>query len=106
MLSFGSVFPTSHDNTYMRDLSDPEEQAERRTGIRRSQTEILSLQSDKDRLVRKQNELAMEIRRLKGDLSRLKMDLEEKTASEQALAKEIALIDEEINHAKKHMNSL
>ena len=90
----------------MRDLSTPEEQAERRTGIRRSQTEILSLQSDKDRLARKQNDLAREIHRTKDDLSRMEMDLEEKIASEQALAKEIAGIDEEISHTKKHMNTL
>lgn len=87
------------------DLTE-EEQSERQTKIRRSQMEMFAMQSDKGRLVRKQNLLKEEIRKMKIDLGHLKVSLEEKIKAEALLEREIMQIDEELIRAKKQMDTL
>lgn len=89
----------------MRDTT-PEGQLRHQSEIRHSQTELFELQSDKSRLKRKQDDLTIEIRRLRSELSHLGASLEEKMAAERSLAREIELADDVIMRTKKHMDSL
>ncbi|OGI16269.1 MAG: hypothetical protein A3E38_01340 [Candidatus Moranbacteria bacterium RIFCSPHIGHO2_12_FULL_54_9] len=84
----------------------PEEQAHRQTGIRSSQALLFSLQSDKSRLERKQNDILNDIRRMKTELGHLKASLEEQEAAARSLKREIELVDEELARTKKHMDTL
>lgn len=90
----------------MRDASTPEEQIHRQTEIRRSQTEMFALQSDKSRLKRKQDDLVAEIRRSRAELAHLGASVEEKEAALRSLTREIELADELLTRAKKHIDTL
>lgn len=90
----------------MRDTLTPEEQTRRQTEIRRSQSEMFGLQSDKSRLKRKQDDLIAEIRRTRTEASHLQADLEEKEAALRSLTREIELADESMTRTKKHIDTL
>lgn len=90
----------------MRDASTPEEQVRRQTEIRRSQTEMFALQSDKSRLKRKQDDLVAEIHRSRAELAHLGASVEEQEAALRSLTREIELADELLTRAKKHIDTL
>ena len=90
----------------MRTANTPEEEAERQTAVRRSQTGLFSLESDRNRLKRKESDLAAEVRRMQGDASRLEASLKESEMALRSLSREIELADEAIMREKKHMNTL
>ncbi len=90
----------------MNDATAKEAQAHRQTELRRSQATLFSLQSDRSRFARRQSDLQAEIRRMKLELARLKVSIDEKEAAARSLAREIELIDEELNRTKKHMHTL
>lgn len=84
----------------------PEEDASRKTAQRRLESELLILQSDKGKSERQQNDLMMEVKRLRNDAKRLEIVIQEKEAAELKLNREISLIETEITHLKKQMNAL
>lgn len=90
----------------MRDTLTPEEQARRQTEIRRTQSEMFALQSDKSRLKRKQDDLIAEIRRTRTEAAHLQADLEEKETALRSLTREIELADESMARTKKHIDTL
>ena len=90
----------------MRTANTPEEEAVRQTAVRRSQTGLFSLESDRSRLKRKEDALATEIRRMQSDMAHLEASLKESEMALRSLAREIELADEAIIREKKHMNTL
>lgn len=84
----------------------PEEASHRQTQSRRLQTEMFSLESDQTRLTRRHDDLIAEIRRLKTEFSHLEENIEEKSALERSLVREIELGEEAITRIKKQMDTL
>ena len=95
-----------YDTTDMRTANTPEEESHRQTEMRRSQTGLFSLESDRNRLKRKESELAAEVRRMQSELSHLEASLQENEMALRSLSREIELADEAIVREKKHMNTL
>jgi chromosome segregation ATPase len=83
-----------------------EEEAHRQTALRGSQLTLFSLQADKKRMERKYTTLEAEIRQLHTQMNHLKADIEVKTVALHSVTKEIEMMEGEIVHMKKHMNSL
>ncbi|MGK2848990.1 MAG: hypothetical protein ACSLEX_02890 [Minisyncoccota bacterium] len=83
-----------------------EEKALHQAKVRRAQLDLLSVQSDRNRLMHKQVDLIAELRRLHLTIEHLKTNIEDKTTEEHQVSKEIERLDEMIAHTKKAMNTL
>ncbi len=85
----------------MYDPKDAEAQAMKR----RLQSELFVFEGDKSRVMRKHEDLVIEIRKLKTEIGHLQGDLEVKVAASAALEREIATLTDEIARHKRKMNS-
>jgi len=87
------------------DETEDEKQA-RQAMLRRLQTELFVLESDRGRLERKHADIEVEVKRTKTAIAHLEAELHDKEAAFIASERQIAMKDEEIKHHKKKMNAL
>lgn len=83
-----------------------EVESEKRSALRRMQSEYLIFEQDRQKKVRYNDTLDMEIRRLKIEMDRLEMRLEEKQAEQEKLSRELGMLESEGKRLKRKMNLL
>ena len=83
-----------------------DDEAQKRTERRRLESEMFMLESDRDRHVRRRDEILIDIKRLKSEISRLEASLKDKEAEAIAAEHEVNLTDAELMKVKRKMNSL
>lgn len=85
---------------------DDTEKADHQAHLRRMQSDLYVLESDRGRLQRKYEDALVEVKRIKNALARLAVDQTEKALTVSTLERDIALLDQEMSHHKKKMNAL
>lgn len=72
----------------------------------RLENEMLILQADHDKSKRRSEELAVEVRQISKKLQSLEAESEAKATEKRALDANVGVLEEEIAHLRRKMNSL